>query len=96
MVLRRGFVVPAGAKALVVEDVVTTGGSVAKTVEHMRERGADVVGIGALVDRSSGKAQFDVPFHALARLDIETYALSDCPLCADGIPLIEPDARRGG
>ncbi len=96
MVLRRGFVVPAGAKILVVEDVVTTGGSVRKTVDHVRERGADVVAIGVLVDRSGGKAQFDVPFHALARLDIETYAPSDCPLCADRVPLIEPDARRGG
>jgi len=96
MVLRRGFVVPAAARILVVEDVVTTGGSVRKTVDHLRGRGADVVGVGILVDRSGGKAQFDVPFHALARLDIETYAPSDCPLCADGVPLIEPDARRGG
>ena len=95
MVLRRGFAVPSGAKVLVVEDVVTTGGSVRKTVDHLRERGAEVVGIGVLVNRSGGKAQFDVPFRALARLDIETYAAADCPLCADGVPLVEPDARRG-
>jgi len=95
MVLRRGFVVPSGASALVVEDVVTTGRSVRKTVDHLRERGADIVGIGVVVDRSGGKAAFDVPFRALARLDIETYAPGDCPLCADNVPLVEPDARRG-
>lgn len=95
MVLRRGFAVPSGTRVLVVEDVVTTGGSVRKTVEHLRERGAEVVGIGVLIDRSGGKAEFDVPFRALARLDIETYVPADCPLCADKIPLVEPDARRG-
>ena len=95
MVLRRGFVVPTGTRVLVVEDVVTTGGSVRKTVDHLRERGAKVIGIGALLDRSCGKARFDVPFRALARLDIETYAPADCPLCAGKIPLVEPDARRG-
>jgi orotate phosphoribosyltransferase len=95
MVLRRGFVVPAGAKVIVVEDVVTTGGSVRKTVEHLRERGANVRGIGAIVDRSGGKAQFDLAFHSLARLEIETYLPKECPLCARNVPLIEPDARRG-
>ena len=95
MVLRRGFAVPAGTRILVVEDVVTTGGSVRKTVAHLRERGAEVVGIGALIDRSGGKAEFDVPFSALARLDIDTYAPADCPLCAGKTPLVEPDTRRG-
>jgi len=95
MVLRRGFAVPSGTRVLVVEDVVTTGGSVRRTVEHLRERGAEVVGIGVLIDRSGGKAEFDVPFRTLARLDIETHVPADCPLCADKIPLVEPDARRG-
>lgn len=95
MVLRRGFTVPSGTRVLVVEDVVTTGGSVRKTAAHLRERGAEVVGIGAMIDRSGGKAAFDVPFRALAMLDIETYAPADCPLCASKTPLVEPDTRRG-
>jgi orotate phosphoribosyltransferase len=95
MAIRRGFSVPPGTRAIVVEDVVTTGGSVKKTVEHLRERRAEVCGIGALVDRSGGTAQFDVPFHALADLAVDTYGQSDCPLCRGGVPLVEPDARRG-
>jgi len=95
MVIRRGFSVQAAARAVVVEDVVTTGGSVRKTVQHLRERGAEVCGIGALVDRSGGTAEFDVSFHALAELAIETYDPTDCPLCKSDIPIVEPDARRG-
>ncbi len=95
MVIRRGFTVPPGTGVVVVEDVVTTGGSVRKTVEHLRERGAQVCGIGALVDRSGGAAEFDVPFHALAELAIDTYDPTDCPLCRSDIPIVEPDARRG-
>ena len=95
MVIRRGFTVPPGTGVVVVEDVVTTGGSVRKTVEHLRERGAQVYGIGALVDRSGGAAEFDVPFHALAELAIDTYDPTDCPLCRSDIPIVEPDARRG-
>ena len=95
MALRRGFAVAPGTSVLVVEDVVTTGGSVRKTVDHLRERGAEVVGIGALIDRSGGKARFDVPFSALARLEIETHAPEDCPLCAANVRLDDPDTRRG-
>jgi orotate phosphoribosyltransferase len=95
MVIRRGFSVPPGTRAVVVEDVVTTGGSVRRTVEHLHERGAEVRGIGALVDRSGGTADFDVPFHALAELAIDTYDPSDCPLCRGEVPVVEPDARRG-
>jgi orotate phosphoribosyltransferase len=95
MTIRRGFSVRPGTRALVVEDVVTTGGSVRKTVEHLQGRGAEVCAIGALVDRSGGTAEFDVPFHVLAELQIETYRPADCPLCKSGIPLVEPDTRRG-
>ena len=95
MVIRRGFVIPSGTRVVVVEDVVTTGSSVKRTVEHLRERRAQVCGIGALVDRSGGTAKFDVPFHALAELAIETYNPTDCPLCKSDVPLVEPDARRG-
>lgn len=91
MALKRGFALPAGIRVAVVEDITTTGGSVRKTAEHLRERGAEVAGIGVLIDRSGGEAAFDFPFHALARLDMESWSPEDCALCQRGEALVEPD-----
>lgn len=91
MAVKRGFANPAGARALVVEDIITTGGSVQKTVDHLRERGAEVVGVCVIIDRSGGKAGFDCRFDALARIDMESWPPDGCSLCQQGLPLIEPD-----
>lgn len=91
MALKRGFRLDEGTRVMVVEDVITTGGSVNKTMTHLRERGANIVGVAAIVDRSGGEAQFECPFHALAKLQLESYAPDD-PRVAElpGEP-IDPD-----
>ena len=91
MALKRGFRLEKGARVLLVEDITTTGGSVAKTLTHLQERGADVVGVRVLIDRSGGAVRFDCPFGALAQLNMESWEPAQCPLCAAGAPLIEPD-----
>jgi orotate phosphoribosyltransferase len=91
MILKRGFALPAGTKVLVVEDVITTGGSVQKTINHLRARGADIVGVGVLVDRSGGEASFDCRFEALATLSLDSWPPEVCELCLHGDPLLDPD-----
>lgn len=91
MALKRGFTLKPGTRVLVVEDVITTGGSVRKTVAHLRARGADVAGVGVLLDRSGGEAVFDCRFEALAALAMESWAPDACALCDAGTPLVEPD-----
>lgn len=93
--LKRGFALKPGTRTLVVEDIITTGGSVRKTVEHLRGRGADVVGISVLIDRSAGEAAFDCPFERLAELSMKSWDPDSCDLCAKGEPLIEPDDLLG-
>jgi orotate phosphoribosyltransferase len=93
LTLRRGFTLSPGEKVLVVEDVVTTGGSTRETIEVARAAGAHVVGAAAIIDRSGGQQQIDVPFHALATLSLPTYAPESCPLCAAGQPVVKPGSR---
>ena len=94
MTLRRGFAVKKGERVLVVEDVTTTGGSVQEVVEALGRMGAEVVGVGAIIDRSGGAAVFDVPFKALARLQVETFREDECPLCRSGEPVYKPGSRK--
>jgi orotate phosphoribosyltransferase len=75
---------------LVVDDIMTTGGSVQETIDAVRGAGAQVVGAAVLVDRSGGAASLDVPLHALWTVGIPTYAPGDCPQCAEGVPLVKP------
>ncbi len=91
MAMKRGFSLRPGMRVLVVEDIITTGGSVKKSIEHLRERGAEVAGVAVLIDRSAGEASFDCRFEALARLDMQSWAPDHCALCAQGLPLVEPD-----
>jgi orotate phosphoribosyltransferase len=91
--LRRGFTLSPNDRVLVVEDVFTTGKSTRETMEVAREAGAEVVGAAAIVDRSGGTIDFGVPSHALVSLSIPTYSPEECPLCADGIPVIKPGSR---
>jgi orotate phosphoribosyltransferase len=91
MILRSGFAVPSGTRVLVVEDVVTTGGSVRETVAALRERGAEVAQIGLLVDRTGGTAEFDgVPYRSLLTVSVESWEEGDCPLCEEGVPVVAP------
>lgn len=91
MAMKRGFALQPGTRVLVVEDIITTGGSVKKSITHLEERGARIVGVGALIDRSGGEAAFDCPFKALAALNMQSWAPGDCPRCAAGDPVIDPD-----
>ncbi|PKM78455.1 MAG: orotate phosphoribosyltransferase [Firmicutes bacterium HGW-Firmicutes-15] len=94
MELRRGFKLEAGDKVLVVEDVVTTGGSVVEVMEIVRQSGAIVVGVAVLVDRSGGKVDFGVKTEAVLTMDIESWEGSDCPLCKAGQgEAIKPGSR---
>ena len=95
MTLRRGFSLSSEDRVVVVEDVVTTGGSTRETMAVARASGAQVVGAGAIIDRSGGTSTLDVPFHALATLKVETYSPEQCPLCAAGKPIIKPGSRPG-
>ncbi len=91
MGLKRGFRVGPGTRVLVVEDIITTGGSVKKTIAHLTQRGAQVVGVAALIDRSNGEAQFECRFEPLAHLPLESWPPAGCPLCQQGVPLTDPD-----
>lgn len=93
LMLRRGFTLSATDRVLVVEDVFTTGKSTRETIDVAREAGAVVVGAAAIVDRSGGSIDFGVPTFALARLAVPTYDPGECPLCADGIPVVKPGSR---
>ncbi|MCX7002086.1 MAG: orotate phosphoribosyltransferase [bacterium] len=93
MTLRRGFVLQPGERVLVVEDVVTTGGSAQEVARMLTEHGVRVAGVAAIVDRSNGRATFDVPFRALLTLEVATYAQGECPLCAQGMPLVKPGSK---
>ena len=83
--LRRGFALADTDRVLVVEDVVTTGGSTRETMQVARAAGAQVVGAASIVDRSARPARFDVPFTALLDIALPTYEPEACPLCAQGL-----------
>ncbi len=94
MALRRGFTIPEGARVLVVEDVVTTGGSVREVMALVESLGGKVVGVGSIVDRSNGAVDFGVPFEAVLSMEVVSYAPEDCPLCRQGIPAVKPGSRN--
>lgn len=87
---RRGFALAPGERVLVVDDIMTTGGSVQETIDAVRAAGGTVAGAAVLVDRSAGAARLDVPLHALWRLDIPSYGPEECPLCEKGVPVAHP------
>lgn len=93
MCLRRGFSVVKGEKALVVEDVVTTGGSTKEVIDVIESLGARVVGVASVIDRSDGKADFKVRFEPLAKVNVETFEEKACPLCKSGAPITKPGSR---
>ena len=92
--LRRGFEISENEKVLVCEDVVTTGGSVLEVMDIVKNSGAEVVGVGMIVDRSNGKVDFGVPQKSTLQLEVVTYESEDCPLCKKGIPLVKPGSKK--
>lgn len=97
MTLRRGFTVEPGARAAIVEDVVTTGGSTREVIEVLRALGAEPVASGCLIDRSGGKVELSgLPLQALKSMEVVAYAPEDCPLCQSGAPVTKPGSRPAG
>jgi orotate phosphoribosyltransferase len=84
---QRGFQIAPGERVLVVDDVLTTGGSIRDVLDAVRANGGAVAGVAVLIDRTGGKAEFGVPFFACLTLGLESFELADCPLCADKVPL---------
>ena len=93
MMLRRGFTVQPGDTAVVVEDVITTGGSTQDVIEVLTNYGATVLAAGSIIDRSGGRAEVGAPRVALATLQVAAHYPEDCPLCKQGIPLVKPGSR---
>jgi orotate phosphoribosyltransferase len=93
LALRRGFTLSPGERVLVVEDVLTTGGSTRETMALARALGAEVVGVAAIVDRSGGTIDFGLPHTTLITLSLPAYDEARCPLCAQGIPAVKPGSR---
>jgi orotate phosphoribosyltransferase len=93
MTLRRGFTLDAGEPVVVVEDVITTGGSTREVLDAVRGRGARVLAVGSLVDRSGGKVDLGLPRESLLRLEVEAWPAESCPLCAGGSRPEKPGSR---
>lgn len=93
LALRRGFTLAGGDRVLVVEDVMTTGGSTRETIEVAKAAGGAVVGTASIVDRSGGTIRFDVPFSSLLEIALPTYEPEQCPLCAQRLPVVKPGSR---
>ena len=93
MTLRRGFEVAAGERAVVIEDVITTGGSTREVIQLLQARNVNVIAAGSIIDRSGNTADVGVPRFALETLHPVTYSEAECPLCRQGLPLTKPGSR---
>jgi orotate phosphoribosyltransferase len=93
LTLRRGFSLDASDRVLVVEDVITTGGSTRETATVAEAHGGQVIGAAAIVDRGSDPARLSLPTQALVRLDLPTYPPESCPMCAQGLKIVKPGSR---
>ena len=94
MTLRRGFTIAPGEKTLIVEDVITTGGSTRDTIEAVRKAGADVVAAASIIDRSGGSADVGVPLTSLASLRVLSVEAAVCDACKLGEPAVKPGSRK--
>jgi len=94
MTLRRGFSVKENERILVVEDVITTGGSTRECIEALEKHGAKVVGAASIIDRSNGAADVGVPRISLVSLEVPSYKPEDCPLCERGGDAVKPGSRK--
>ena len=93
LIFYRGFTIKPKERALIVEDVVTTGGSVQETIDVVEKYGAEVVGVGSIVERSGGKVRFPVPYHPLLVITAPSYPPASCPQCKKGEAVIIPGSR---
>ena len=94
LTLRRGFEISEGENILVCEDVVTTGGSVFEVIDIVKSHGANLVGVGMIVDRSNGKVDFDVPQVSTLQMEVVSYLPEECPMCKEGKPAVKPGSRK--
>ena len=93
MMLRRGFTVSPGENTIVIEDVITTGGSTQDVIDTLKAAGANVLAAGSIIDRSGGHANVGVPRVALATMQVAAHYPEQCPMCALGIPVVKPGSR---
>ena len=93
LVLRRGFTLSPSDRVLVVEDVVTTGGSTRETIAVATAAGARVLGAAAIIDRGTDPTRLDLPFQSLVHLDVPAYPPEACPMCAQGLAVVKPGSR---
>jgi len=93
MMIRRGFSIDPSEQVLVVEDVITTGGSVAEVIELVKAAGATVAGVASVVDRSNGKVRLADKQFSLLTMEVVSYAPEECPLCKEEIPIYAPGSR---
>ena len=91
--LRRGFTLGPADRVLIVEDVITTGGSTRETIAVATAAGAQVVGAASIIDRGSDQGRLDVPLQSLVRLQVAAHDPASCPLCAQGLPVVKPGSR---
>jgi orotate phosphoribosyltransferase len=89
-VFRRGFEVKPGERVLVVDDILTTGGSIFEVISELRRKSGQLIGVGVLVDRSEGIVDLGVPLFSCHKTSVPTYRPDECPLCRKGIPLSKP------
>jgi len=94
MTLRRGFELHPGESAVIIEDVITTGGSTKEVVDLVRAAGANVLAAGSIIDRSGGRADVGAPRVSLQLMNPVTYKPDNCPLCREGVPVVKPGSRR--
>lgn len=94
LTLRRGFEISKDENILVCEDVVTTGGSVFEVIDIVKSYGANLVGVGMIVDRSNGKVNFGVPQISTLQMEVVSYLPDECPMCKEGKPVVKPGSRK--
>lgn len=93
MLLRRGFELSEKDRVLIVEDIITTGKSTKEVIEVVKSKGAQIIGVGCIGDRTEGKVDFGVPFKGLAQVKIPVFIQEECPLCKKGETIVKPGSR---
>ena len=93
LTLRRGFSLSKGERVLILDDIVTTGGSLVETIEIAKNADTEIIGVGVLADRSGGKTDFGLPYIALMKLDLPVFPPDNCPMCQSNAPITKPGSR---
>ncbi|UCC43496.1 MAG: orotate phosphoribosyltransferase [Candidatus Zixiibacteriota bacterium] len=93
-VFKRGFSLNKGQRVVIVDDILTTGRSIFEVIDLVRDYGAEITGVGVLLDRSGGSVEVDYPFHPLAMVSADSWEPADCPLCAKGVELTQRGSRK--